>query len=77
MITRMFRNPRRTLAGVSRPGGAGRSRGLRRSAVRPRARRSWAWQAMTSQVRRSAAAGSRIFGAVQPGTCLNSRKVCS
>src|ERR1035441_7167486 len=29
------------------------------------------------QVHRSAAAGSRIFGAVQPRTCLNSRKVCS
>ena len=73
----MFRNPRRTRAGVSRPGGAGRSQGRRRSAASGRARRSWAWQAMISQVHRSAAAGSRIFGAVQPRTCLNSRKVCS
>jgi hypothetical protein len=32
---------------------------------------------MTSQVHRSAAAGSRVLGAVHPRTCLNSRKVCS
>jgi hypothetical protein len=32
---------------------------------------------MMIQVHRSAAAGSRIFGVVQPSTCLNSRKVCS
>ena len=35
------------------------------------------WAAMISQVQRSAAAGVRIFGAVQPRVCLNSRKVCS
>jgi hypothetical protein len=29
----MFRNPRRTLAGVSRPSGAGRCQGRRRSAA--------------------------------------------
>ena len=75
-FARMFRNPQRTRAGVSRPGGAGRSWGRRRSAAK-RARRSWAWQAMISQVHRSAAAGSRIFWAVQPRTCLNSRNVCS
>ena len=71
----MFRNPRRTRAGVSRPGGAGRSQGRRRSAASGRASRSWAWQAITIQVHRSAAAGSRSFWAVQPRTCLNSRKV--
>ena len=59
------------------PGRAGRSQGRRRSAASGRASRSWAWQAMTIQVHRSAAAGSRSFGAVQPRTCLNSRKVCS
>jgi hypothetical protein len=32
---------------------------------------------MISQVHRSAAAGSRDLAAVQPRTCLNSRKVCS
>ena len=32
---------------------------------------------MISQVHRSAAAGSRSFGAVQPMTCLNILKVCS
>ncbi len=77
MVAWMFRNPRRTRAGVSRPGGAGRSQGRRRSAASGRASRSWAWQAITIQVHRSAAAGSRSFGAVQPRTCLNSRKVCS
>ena len=30
-----------------------------------------------SQVQRSAASGSRIFGVVQPRACSNSRKVCS
>ncbi len=34
----LFRNPRRTRAGVSRPGGAGRSQGRRRSAASGRAR---------------------------------------
>ena len=77
MVAWMFRNPRRTRAGVSRPGGAGRSQGRRRSSASGRARRSWAWQAMISQVHRSAASGLRILGAVQPRTCLNSRKVCS
>jgi Nitroreductase family len=42
MVARMFRNPRRTRAGVSRPAGAGRSHGRRRSAASARARRSWA-----------------------------------
>src|SRR5512142_840109 len=32
---------------------------------------------MTSQVQRSAASGLRIFGVVQPRTCLKNRKVCS
>ena len=41
-FARMFRNPRRTRAGVSRPGGAGDSQGRRRSAASGRARRSWA-----------------------------------
>ena len=51
--------------------------GRRRSAASGRARRSWVWAVMISQVHRSAAAGSRILGAVHPGTCLNSLKVCS
>ena len=55
MVAWMFRNPRRTRAGVSRPGGAGRSHGRRRSSARGRARRSWAWAVMISQVQRSAA----------------------
>jgi hypothetical protein len=63
-------------AGVSRPGGARRSQGRRRSSASGRARRSWAWQAMMIQVQRSAAAGSRILGSVQPRTCLSRRKVC-
>ena len=42
VIGRMFRNPRRTRAGVSRPGAAGFSHGRRRSAANGRARRSWA-----------------------------------
>src|SRR6266487_3739652 len=46
MVARMLRNPRRTRAGVSRPGGAGFSQGRRRSAASGRARRSWAWAAM-------------------------------
>ena len=71
----MFRNPRRTRGGVSRPAGAGRSQSRRRSAASGRASRSWAWQGITIQVHRSAAAGSRSFWAVQPRTCLNSRKV--
>jgi hypothetical protein len=69
--------PRRTRAGVSRPGGAGRSQGRRTSSASGRARRSWAWAAMMSQVHRSAACGSRIFGVVQPVTCFQNRKVCS
>ena len=77
VVGRRFRNPRRTRAGVSRPGGAGRSQGRRRSAASGRARRSWVCAAMISQVQRSAASGVRIFGAVQPRVCLNSRKVCS
>ena len=55
VVERMFRNPRRTLAGVSRPGAAGRSHGRRRSATRGRASRSWVCAAMTSQVQRSPA----------------------
>ena len=39
---RMFRNPRRTRAGVSRPAGQGRCQGSRMSAARPRASQSWA-----------------------------------
>lgn len=35
------------------------------------------WAAMISQVRRSAAAGVRNFGRVQPSVCLIIRKVCS
>jgi hypothetical protein len=42
-----------------------------------RARRSWVWRAMASQVQRSAVLGVRSFGRVQPRVCLNSRKVCS
>jgi len=67
--------PGRTRAGVSGPGGAGFSQGRRRSAASGRASRSWAWQAMISQVHRSAAPGSRIAGAVQPRTCLSSLNV--
>jgi hypothetical protein len=73
---RMFRKLRRTRAGVSRPGRAGRSQGRRRSAASGRARRSWVCAAITSQVQRSAASAVRIFGAVQPRVCLSSRKVC-
>ena len=40
MVVWMFLNPRRTRAGVSRPGGAGRSQGRRRSSASGRARRS-------------------------------------
>ncbi len=42
VVARRRRNPRRTLAGVSRPGGAGCSQGRRRSAASGRASRSWA-----------------------------------
>ena len=66
----MARNPRRTRAGVRRPRGAGRCQGRRRPAVMVRASQSWAWQARMSQVHRSAAAGSRSLGRVQPRTCL-------
>jgi len=69
----MFRNPRRTWAGVSRPSRAGGCRGRRRSSARLRASHSWVWAAMMSQVRRSAAAGSRSFGRVQPRTCFRNR----
>lgn len=48
-----------------------------RGTARGRARRSWVWAAMTSQVQRSAASGSRSFGAVQPSVCLIILKVCS
>ena len=65
-FARMFLNPRRTRAGVSRPGGAGRSQGPRRSAASGRASRSWAWAVMMIQVHWSAACGSRIFGTVHP-----------
>jgi hypothetical protein len=76
-FAQMFLNPRRTRAGVSRPGGTGRSQGRRRSSASGRARRSWAWQMMMSQVHRPAAGGSRTWGAVHPRTCLNTRKACS
>lgn len=65
------RNPRRTRAGVRRPERAGRSQGLRRSSARGRARRSCVWAAMTSQVQRSAAVGSRSLGTVHPNVCFN------
>jgi hypothetical protein len=45
----MFGNPRRTRAGVRRPGAAGRSQRRRRSSANLRARRSWVWEAMASQ----------------------------
>ena len=77
VFVRRFRKPRRMRAGVSRSGGAGFSQGRRRSAVSGRARRSWVWAVMISQVQRSAASGSRSFGTVQPRVCLNRRKVCS
>ncbi|MFD1523408.1 alpha/beta fold hydrolase [Pseudonocardia yunnanensis] len=77
VVTRRFRNPRRTLAGVNRSGGAGFSHGRRGSSASGRARRSWVSAAITSQVQRSAACGVRIFGAVQPRVCLSIRKVCS
>lgn len=76
-FARMFLNPRRTRAGVSRPGEAGFSHGRRRSSASGRARRSWVWAVITSHVQRSPASGVRIFGRVQPRVCLNSRKVCS
>ena len=63
--------------GSAGPAAAGLSQGRRRSAASGRARRSWVWAAMISQVQRSAACGVRIFGRVQPRVCLNSRKVCS
>lgn len=69
-LGRRFLNPRRTRAGVSRPGSAGFSHGRRRSATRGRAGRSWVCAAMISQVHRSAAAGVRSFGRVQPRVCL-------
>ena len=75
VVGRMFRNPRRTRAGVSRPGPAGRSQGRRRSATRGRASRSWVCAAMSSQVQRWPAAGVQSFGAVHPRVCLNSRRV--
>ncbi|WP_196470096.1 hypothetical protein [Planomonospora sp. ID91781] len=59
-----MRNPRRTWAGVSLPGGAGFSQGWRRSSAGGRARRNWVWAAMISQVQRSAACGLRSFGRV-------------
>ena len=43
----MLGNPRRTRAGVIRPGGAARSQGRRTSSVRYRARRSWVCAAIT------------------------------
>ena len=60
--------PRRTRAGVSRPGG-GRSQGRRRSSARGRARRSWPWAVMISLDHVSAACRLRILGAVRPRTC--------
>lgn len=55
----------------------GRSQGRRRSSASGRARRSWVWATMTSQVHRSALSAWRIFGVVQPRVCFRSLKVCS
>ena len=74
---RMFRNPRRTRAGVQPAGRAGPFPGQAQVFGERPGEAELGVAAMTSQVHRSAAAGSRIFGAVQPRTCLNSRKVCS
>jgi hypothetical protein len=64
---RMLRNPRRTLPGDRGRAGSGCfSQGRRRSAARGRARRSWAWAAMTTRAQRSAWAGVRTFAAVRP-----------
>lgn len=77
VLARRFGNPRRTRVGVSLLGGTGFSQGRRRSVVSGRVSRSWVCATMISQVQRSAAAGSRSLGVVQPRVCLNSRKVCS
>jgi hypothetical protein len=77
VFVRRCRKSLRTRAGVSRSGAAGFSQGRRRSAASGRARRSWVWAARMSQVHRSAAAGLRTFGQVQPRVCLSMRKVCS
>ncbi len=63
-------------AGVSRSAGTGRSHGRRRSWARNRARRSWVCAARISHVHRSAAAGSRSCGAVQPSVFLIILNVC-
>ena len=73
----MARNPRRTRAGVAGPGRQGCCQGSRSSAAVRRASQSWAKAARTSQVQRSAAAGSRSFGRVQPRACLRNLNVCS
>jgi hypothetical protein len=72
-----FPKPRRTRADVSRSDSMGRAQGRRRSWSRGRARRSWVCAVGTSHVHRSAAAGSRSCGAVQPRICSSRRKVCS
>jgi len=77
IFTRRFRNPRRTRAGVRCSGFSGFSQGRRRSEASGRARRSWVWAAIVIQVQRSAVAGSRSRGAVQPRVCFRSLKVCS
>ena len=77
VFARMLRNARRTRAGVSRPGGAGRSQGRRRSSARGRARRSWGVGGDDQPGPQVGGVGVRTFGAVQPRVCLNSRKVCS
>ena len=68
LFARMLRNPRRTRAGVSRPGAAGFSQGRRRSSASGRASRSWVWAAMISQVQRSAASGCGSSGRSSRGS---------
>lgn len=65
---RRFRNPRRTRAGVSRPGSAGFSHGRRKSAAASRRRRIWVWAAMISQVQRSPALGFAASGGSTRGS---------
>jgi hypothetical protein len=72
-----LRKPRRTRSGDSRGWGRDRSHGSRASAATRRARRSWVYEASTSQVHRSACSGWRGRGIVQPRVCLANRMVCS
>lgn len=75
--SRSAATPRRTRQGVRRSAGYGRSHGSRRSATAVRASRSCVYAASTSHVQRSAWAGWRSRGVVQPSVCLRKRKVCS